>query len=178
MVGTSGGGFALMVEGLGLSGIAELPVVIADIQRPGPATGLPTRSEQSDLLFTCFASQGEFPRMVIAVRGPCGCVLPNSPEHSSWRQSIRFLCSCSATSIWRIPQLRLRRWMRKKPAKLVTPLTDDAVEDAAYNRYTVTDSGISPMRVPGKTEALVRVDSDEHFENGTITRVPLYVCRW
>ncbi|NLC32576.1 MAG: 2-oxoacid:acceptor oxidoreductase subunit alpha, partial [Clostridiales bacterium] len=68
MTGTSGGGFSLMVEALGLSGIAEIPLVAVDVQRPGPATGLPTRTEQSDLKFVISASQGEFPRMVIALR--------------------------------------------------------------------------------------------------------------
>jgi 2-oxoglutarate ferredoxin oxidoreductase subunit alpha len=68
MTGTSGGGFSLMVEALGLAGIAEIPLVIFDIQRPGPATGLPTRTEQSDLRFVISAAQGEFPRLVIALR--------------------------------------------------------------------------------------------------------------
>ena len=68
MTGTSGGGFALKVESIGLAGIAEIPVVYVNVQRPGPATGLPTRTEQSDLKFVISASQGEFPRMVIAVR--------------------------------------------------------------------------------------------------------------
>ncbi|MHB8963465.1 MAG: 2-oxoacid:acceptor oxidoreductase family protein, partial [Saccharofermentanales bacterium] len=70
MTSTSGGGFSLMVEAMGLAGIAEVPLVIAVIQRPGPATGLPTRTEQSDLKFVINSSQGEFPRMVIALRNP------------------------------------------------------------------------------------------------------------
>ena len=68
MTGTSGGGFSLMVEALGFSGMAEIPLVVIDVQRPGPATGLPTRTEQSDLKFVISASQGEFPRMVVALR--------------------------------------------------------------------------------------------------------------
>lgn len=68
MTGTSGGGFCLKVEALGLSGIAEIPLVVVDVQRPGPATGLPTRTEQSDLKFVISAAQGEFPRMVIAFK--------------------------------------------------------------------------------------------------------------
>ncbi|PIY95692.1 MAG: 2-oxoacid:acceptor oxidoreductase subunit alpha, partial [Candidatus Kerfeldbacteria bacterium CG_4_10_14_0_8_um_filter_42_10] len=66
MTCTSGGGFALMVEGLGLAGITETPLVIAEVQRPGPATGLPTWTEQADLQFIIHAAQGEFPRIVIA----------------------------------------------------------------------------------------------------------------
>ena len=66
MTGTSGGGFSLMVEALGFAAVAEVPLVICNVQRPGPATGLPTRTEQADLLFTVFASQGEFSRIVLA----------------------------------------------------------------------------------------------------------------
>src|SRR5690606_17187433 len=64
MTGTSGGGFALMVEGLALAGMTETPLVIAEMQRPGPATGLPTRTEQGDLLFILHAGHGEFPRVI------------------------------------------------------------------------------------------------------------------
>jgi len=65
---TSGGGFCLMTEGLGLAGIAEIPIVIVNAQHPGPATGLPTRTAQGDLLFVINASQDEFPRFVFAPR--------------------------------------------------------------------------------------------------------------
>ena len=68
MVGTSGGGFSLMVEALGFAGIAEIPIVMVDVQRPGPATGFPTRTEQADLKFVISASQGEFPRLQKYVR--------------------------------------------------------------------------------------------------------------
>ena len=68
MTATSGGGFCLMVEGLGLAAMTETPLVIAEIQRPGPVTGFPTRTEQADLSFILTASQGEFSRMVIALR--------------------------------------------------------------------------------------------------------------
>ncbi len=66
MTGTSGGGFSLMVEALGMAGMIEVPLVCVNVQRPGPSTGLPTRTEQGDLRFVLNASQGEFPRVVIA----------------------------------------------------------------------------------------------------------------
>ncbi len=66
MTGTSGGGFSLMVEALGFAGMCEVPVVCVNVQRPGPSTGLPTRTEQGDLQFVLHASQGEFPRIVVA----------------------------------------------------------------------------------------------------------------
>ena len=66
MTATSGGGFCLMVEGLGLAGMTETPVVVVVAQRPGPSTGLPTRTEQADLRFVIHAAHGEFPRAVFA----------------------------------------------------------------------------------------------------------------
>ncbi|EQD34329.1 pyruvate ferredoxin oxidoreductase, alpha subunit, partial [mine drainage metagenome] len=68
MCGTSGGGFSLMVEGVGLAGMLEVPIVVVESQRTGPSTGLPTKTEQADLLFVMHASQGEFPRIVVAPR--------------------------------------------------------------------------------------------------------------
>jgi len=70
MVATSGGGFALMVEALSLAGMTETPIVIGMIQRPGPATGFPTRTEDADLRFVIHAGHGEFARLVIALRDP------------------------------------------------------------------------------------------------------------
>ena len=78
MTGSSGGGLSLMTESLGLAGIMETPLVVVDVQRPGPATGLPTRTEQSDLSFLLTASHGEIPRMIIAVRNPEDAFLSNS----------------------------------------------------------------------------------------------------
>ncbi|PIV70697.1 2-oxoacid:acceptor oxidoreductase subunit alpha, partial [Candidatus Roizmanbacteria bacterium CG17_big_fil_post_rev_8_21_14_2_50_39_7] len=65
-VGTSGGGFALMVEALSMSGITELPIVVFISQRPGPATGMPTWTEQAELLFAIHGGHGEFPKIVLA----------------------------------------------------------------------------------------------------------------
>ncbi len=73
MVATSGGGFALMTEAVSLAGMTETPIVIIDAQRPGPATGLPTRTEQGDLNFVLHAGHGEFPRVIFApgsIEGP------------------------------------------------------------------------------------------------------------
>ncbi|MDF2616106.1 MAG: PorA2 [Sedimentibacter sp.] len=68
MTGSSGGGFALMVEALSLAGMIEVPIVVINVQRPGPATGFPTRTEQADLQFMIHAGHGEFPRMIMAFR--------------------------------------------------------------------------------------------------------------
>jgi 2-oxoglutarate ferredoxin oxidoreductase subunit alpha len=166
MTGTSGGGFSLMVEALGLSGMAEIPVVIVNVQRPGPVTGLPTRTEQSDLLFTISASQGEFPRMVIA---------PTNPEDAFYQTMRAFdlaekyqipvlLLSDQylGDSSYTVPMLDPRKVTVAKPAS-----GHEGPEE--YLRYRDTESGVSPRLLPGFTENLVTADSDEHDERGAIT---------
>lgn len=169
MTGTSGGGFSLMVEALGLSGIAEIPLVVANIQRPGPATGLPTRTEQSDLKFIVSASHGEFPRMVIAVRD----------HKDAFYQTIR---AFTIAEKYQIPVILLSdqyladSTITVEPFDLnnrsfTKPLNAIVAEDTdgEYLRYRFTEDGISPRRIPGETNALVTADSDEHDERGWIT---------
>lgn len=166
MTGTSGGGFSLMVEALGLSGIAEIPVVIANVQRPGPATGLPTRTEQSDLLFSVFASQGEFPRMIIA---------PRNPEDAFYQTMRAF----DLAEKYQLPVILLSDQylgdssytVRRLDPRKIRPARPAAGHDGAeqYLRYKITESGVSPRLLPGMTEHLVAADSDEHDERGFIT---------
>ncbi len=169
MTGTSGGGFALMVEGLGLSGMMELPLVIAEIQRPGPVTGFPTRTEQSDLKFVISASQGEFPRMVIALKNP----------EDAFYQTVR---AFNLADKYQIPVILLGDQfladytVSVKPFDLSKVKTDRYLTDTAeyrdreYRKYEITETGISPRIIPGKMPGTyVEVDSDEHDEAGHIT---------
>lgn len=170
MTGTSGGGYSLMVEALGLAGIAEIPLVIAEIQRPGPATGLPTRTEQSDLKFVINSSHGEFGRMVIALR---------NPEDAFYQTARAF----NIADKYQIPVLLLGDQYMADAVRTVRPFDLDRVvierhladpapyqEGAAYNRYAVTDTGISPRLIPGQVPGVaVNSDSDEHDELGNIT---------
>lgn len=173
MTGTSGGGFSLMVEGLGFSGIGEIPLVIADVQRPGPATGLPTRTEQADLRFVISASQGEFPRMVIAPQ-----------DHLSlYHQTKR---AFDLAEKYQIPVILLSdQYLADSTSVLPLSAFDDdstytvlplsqqekpvADENNVYKRYQYTETGISPLLYPGQTDYLVKIDSDEHTEYGRIT---------
>ena len=165
MTGTSGGGFSLMVEGLGLAGISETPLVIADVQRPGPATGLPTRTEQSDLKFVISASQGEFPRIVIALKD----------HRDSFYQTIRAFELAEQFQVQVIllsDQYLADSTATVEPFKIGTiktakPKTPPKGEE--YLRYRYTESGVSPRLAPGQTEHLVCLDSDEHDEKGRIT---------
>jgi len=166
MTGTSGGGFCLMVEALGLSGIAEIPLVVVDVQRPGPATGLPTRTEQSDLKFVISASQGEFPRMVIAIRN----------HNDAFYQTIR---AFHLAEKYQIPVIILSDQYLGDASATVKPFELDGIEVAEpantyegneeYLRYKYTQDGISPRLLPGKTNNFVSIDSDEHDERGWIT---------
>lgn len=164
MTGTSGGGLALMVEAIGLSGIAEIPLVIVDAQRPGPATGLPTRTEQSDLRFVIHAAQGEFPRKVIAIRN----------QADAYRQAIRAL---DIAERYQLPMIILSDQYLADGLATVKALTlpeqqtrtEAPIAAADYQRYRITADGISPRLIPGQSAHLVIADSDEHDENGLIT---------
>lgn len=168
MTGTSGGGFSLMVEALGFTGIAEIPLVAVDVQRPGPATGFPTRTEQSDLKFVISASQGEFPRMVIALRDHADCFYQTARSLALAKKyqipvillSDQYLADATTT----VPIFDASEVVRFNETKPPT-----ATPDQPYQRYALTENGISPLAFPGKPEALVRVDSDEHDEWGQIT---------
>ncbi|QQO09472.1 2-oxoacid:acceptor oxidoreductase subunit alpha [Breznakiella homolactica] len=170
MVGTSGGGFALMVEALGFAGIAEIPIVIADIQRPGPSTGLPTRTEQSDLSFVISASQGEFPRIVIAVKDHADAFYQTARAFYLAEKyqvpvillSDQYLADSAVT----IPLLDTKKASRYGAPAARKP-TATAMQD--YLRYKLTKNGISPLAAPGKSVSAVRADSDEHDERGVIT---------
>lgn len=164
MTTTSGGGFALMVEGVSLAGMLELPAFIFLGQRPGPATGLPTRTAQQDLLFALHAGHGEFPRAIFAPGTPQQCydLTRHAVEVAHKHQSPVILVSDQFLAD-----------LRKNCTGLDTsyrPVDRHVLEDAPadYMRYAITESGVSPRAVPGG-EAFVVVDSDEHGEEGHIT---------
>lgn len=167
LVSTSGGGFALMTEGVSLAGMLETPVTIVVAQRPGPATGLPTRTEQADLDLVLHAGHGEFPRAIFAPGDVAQCFhLAHLAVDTAERfQSPVFVLTDQflADSFRDVAPFDLAAL----PA-VARPLT--TVDDpAGYVRYAVTDSGVSPRLLPGFTEATVVLDSDEHTEDGHIT---------
>mgnify|MGYP000504191483 CR=1 FL=1 len=167
MVGTSGGGFALMVEGVSLAGMTETPIVIVISQRPGPATGLPTRTEQADLEFVLHSGHGEFPRAIFA---------PGSPEQAfDLARRALFLAEDSQGPVFILTDQYLADTCREvEPFKLdgLPRVEPGGKHDGAageYRRFKVTTDGVSPRLIPGKSEALVVADSDEHTEDGHIT---------
>ncbi|MGZ3579152.1 MAG: 2-oxoacid:acceptor oxidoreductase subunit alpha [Syntrophales bacterium] len=163
MVATSGGGFALMQEGVSLSGMTETPVVVVLGQRPGPATGLPTRTEQGELNFVIHAGHGEFPRIIFA---------PGSIDEAIAVARKSF----ALADRYQIPVFILTDQYFADSIQIMDDdipkeclSRDYPVFDATYKRYTLTEDSISPLTYPGLSDARVRVDSDEHDEEGKIT---------
>ncbi|WP_269719152.1 2-oxoacid:acceptor oxidoreductase subunit alpha [Desulfosudis oleivorans] len=169
LTATSGGGFCLMTEGLGLAGITETPLVIINSQRPGPATGLPTRTAQGDLLFVITAAQDEFPRFVFAPR----------TVGEAYETVIR---AFDLADLYQVPVIILTDHYFndmatvtgdefQAPETVVRHLVFDADMDdpEKYRRYALTETGISPRALPCAGRALVMVSGNEHAEDGHIS---------
>ena len=168
LVTTSGGGFALMTEGISLAGITEMPLVIHLGQRPGPATGMPTRTEQGDLELALYAGHGDFPRVIYA---------PGSLKEAFKLAQMAFNIAAEyqvvviiltdhyfINSSYNLPSLEHENLSIKK----------SIIEtDEGYQRYTITSNGISPRGIPGYGDGTVRVDSHTHTEDSQITEDPM-----
>jgi 2-oxoglutarate ferredoxin oxidoreductase subunit alpha len=176
LVPTSGGGFALMVEALGLAGITETPVVIYNAQRPGPSTGLPTRHEQGDMLFMLYASQGEFPRFLLAPGTHEECFV------TGWRafnlaekyQTPALVLSDHYLAV-AVRTLELDAFdfeaVEIDRGELLSEAELDVLKEE-YLRYRITSSGVSPRAVPGHPKAVYVAAGNEHDESGSITEEP------
>ena len=170
MTGSSGGGIALMGEAFSLAGMLETPVVVINVQRPGPATGLPTRTEQGDLRFMIHSGHGDFPKMVISLR---------NGEDAFYQTARAF----NLAEKYQIPVVLLSDQNLSDSTVTYDPFDfkkisidrhlsgkDDIDEGERYKRYKYTEDGVSPRIIPGKIEnQVVLVDSDEHDEYGNIT---------
>ncbi len=168
-VGTSGGGFCLMAEGVSLSGMAELPITIVMSQRPGPSTGMPPYSAQGDLGFVLNAGQGEFTRFIVAPGDAEEAYLWSTLAlNISWKYQIPAFILIDKTlsegsfnmdmdSVESLPMPEAVSWDRKQP----------------YKRYLDTETGISPLAFAPDKEAIIKVNSYEHDEAGiTIEESP------
>lgn len=173
LVTTSGGGFSLMVEALGLAGMTETPLVIAEVQRPGPSTGLPTRTEQGDLLSVIRASQGEFPRIVLT---------PGTIEQAFEAGARSFnLAEKYQLPVIVLSDQHLADSIRAIDADRISMedvqidrgalMSKDDLDsvDGTYYRHKFTDSGISPRALPGHENAVYKTTGNEHDERGDIT---------
>lgn len=170
-VGTSGGGFALMVEGVSLAGITETPIVIFMSQRPGPATGMPTWTEQGDLLFTVNAGHGEFPKIVLA---------PGDVEEMIELTAKAF----NMADIYQTPVIVMSDMLLSESHKNMSIARFNEIASSytvnrgalvtepgapPYHRYAITESGISPRLTPGVKGTFYQANSYEHEEDSHTT---------
>jgi 2-oxoglutarate ferredoxin oxidoreductase subunit alpha len=167
-VGTSGGGFSLMVEALGLAGMAELPLVIVLGQRAGPSTGLATYTAQADLGFAIHAGHGEVPRLVLA---------PGDAEEArAWiRPAMDLAWKYQLPAIFLVDRIICEGMYSLDPAATVVHEAETALAapDAhPYLRYALTDTGISPLRFPPVKGEVIRVNSHAHDTDGITTEDP------
>ena len=170
MVGTSGGGFALMVEALSLAGMTEAPLLCVLGQRSGPSTGVPTYTEQGDLAFALSPGHGEFPRIVAS---------PGSIEEA-FRLSAEMLdlvWRCQAVGIL----LSEKHLMESSMSVNLDPAAAAWAEPvrhggAAYRRYADTEDGVSPMLFPPSVET-IKWNSYEHDEAGITTEEAPLIAR-
>ena len=171
MCATSGGGFALMTEAVGMAGIIETPMVVVNVQRAGPSTGVPTKTEQGDLNQAFGASQGDFPRIVIAPLSMPDCF---SMPALAFNIADRYQCPVIILS----DLLMGEGNETVDPALLDVDFTIDRGElitqavppsgGEPYLRFKDTPSGISPRAVPGVPDHLYVAASDEHDEDGVL----------
>jgi 2-oxoglutarate ferredoxin oxidoreductase subunit alpha len=164
MVGTSGGGFALMTEALSLSGQGELPMVLVVSQRPGPGTGVPTYTMQGDLSFVIHSGHGEFAKVVLA---------PGDADEAF------YLAGLAMNLAWKfqIPSFVLSdKHLSESIFSFEADIDKVKPEDpllwdgkGEYKRYLDTQNGISPLAYPGTPSAIVKATSYEHDEYGITT---------
>jgi 2-oxoglutarate/2-oxoacid ferredoxin oxidoreductase subunit alpha len=174
MCATSGGGFALMSEGLGMSAMMETPVVVIDCQRAGPSTGVPTKTEQGDLWQMLGAAFGDYPRVIAAPLdvGDCFKIIPEI-----FNIVDRFQCPGMVLCDLLLSEGRLSvdpKDLDFNPVidrgELITTADSASRADGngAYKRYKITESGISSRAIPGVPGHIHTAATDEHDEDGVL----------
>ncbi len=169
MCATSGGGFALMTEALGLAGITETPVVMVNVMRGGPSTGLPTKQEQGDLTQAVGASQGDFPRIIIAPTSIADCY---TTMEEAFNLAEKYQCPVVILSDLLMSEghMTLETSFLDREFKIDRGemIFQDDGKPKTYLRYQDTPSGISPRAIPGLPNHLYVAASDEHDEDGVL----------
>ena len=170
-VGTSGGGFALMVEAISFAGVAEIPIVIFLSQRPGPATGMPTWTEQGDLLFAVHAGHGEFPKIVFSpgdVEEMLECTYKAFNLADIYQTPVIVMSDMLLSESHKsILVEKLKDLYEKKQidrGKTVSTPTGEV-----YLRYKLESDGISERLIPGAKGHFYQANSYEHIEDGHTT---------
>jgi len=163
LTATSGPGLSLMMEGLGLAVASETPVVVVNVMRGGPSTGIPTKSEQADLNLALFGFHGDAPHIVLAPTD-----IKDSVFTVQW-------ASCLAEQLQTVAIVMSDQFLGQSRAVVNPPqvisqpcqrITSSAI-DGRYQRYELTESGISPMSIPGTPRGMYTADGLEHDARGT-----------
>ena len=167
MCATSGGGFALMSEAIGSAGMMEIPIVVVNVQRGGPSTGLPTKTEQGDLWQVLGASQGDFPKIVVS---PTSIMDGFNTIPELFNLVDKFQCPGMVLTDLYLAEGRTTflpdsiNWQPEIDRGEL--ITDPGQTDGEYLRYQITDSGISPRAIPGTPGHTHVVATDDHDEDG------------
>lgn len=173
MCATSGGGFCLMSEGYGLAGMIEVPIVVVNGMRPGPSTGMPTWTEQGDFKFILSASQGDFPRIVLAPGDVEECFYLASEAFNiaeKYQNPVIIITdkhlaeSHKSTEKFDTGKVTIDRGLYATQEDLAS-----SDEKTFFKRYRFTENGISPRTIPGMKKGIYTATSDEHDEEGVIT---------
>jgi 2-oxoglutarate ferredoxin oxidoreductase subunit alpha len=165
LTATSGPGLALMVESLGLAVASETPIVVVDVMRVGPSTGIPTKSEQGDLNIALYGLHGDAPHLVLAPNSVADCL-----RTTQW--AVRLAESLQSPAIVLSDQFfGQTRAVIDRPAELAADAGAGRVvaepNATGYKRYAVTTNGVSPMAIPGTAGVAYTADGLEHGERGT-----------
>jgi 2-oxoglutarate/2-oxoacid ferredoxin oxidoreductase subunit alpha len=169
MCATSGGGFALMTEAIGMAGMIEAPVVFIEVQRGGPSTGIPTKQEQADLNQVYGASQGDFPRIIIAPGDTADCF---DTAVEAFNLAEKYQCPVIIISDLLLSEhpetVEPERFKPDVPIDRGALITEVNSKNGHYKRFEFTPSGISPRVVPGTANAMHVAATDEHDEEGVL----------
>ena len=170
MTATSGPGLSLMVEMLGLASMAEVPAVIVDVQRGGPSTGNPTKSEQSDLLQCLYGTHGDAPRVVLACSDVEDCFHATVDAFNISEEYQLPVLVLSDQAVGQRRETLSASTLTHEVRDRVKPTPEELTK---YERYRMTDNGVSPMAVPGMRGGMYQTNGLEHDEAGRPTSLHL-----
>jgi 2-oxoglutarate ferredoxin oxidoreductase subunit alpha len=170
MTATSGPGLSLMVEALSLASMTEVPIVVVDVQRAGPSTGMPTKTAQGDLYLAFYAGNDEAPRFVIAPSSVEDCFyqMINAFNLAERYQVPVIVLSDQSLA----PRVETCARFRLDQVRLFEREIPDLSQDNGYQRYRITETGVSPMAIPGSKGGHYTAEGLEHNEKGNPNYTP------
>ena len=172
MCATSGGGFALMTEAIGEAGMLETPVVIVNVQRGGPSTGLPTKTEQGDLNQAIGASQGDFPKVIMAPKSSTDCYhIVGEALNIAEQYQLPVIILSDLLMGENYETIEPGSWSHEvniNRGDLLEEVPQFMKEKDGFKRYTFTSSGISPRPLIGSEGMAYVAATDDHDEDGVI----------